>query len=143
MIGGADSTNGDWGAAGGLVGYGAGFALGGPAGAQIGGMVGGLFGGLFGNHTNPLDEPDVYDTQNYGQFVANINGAPGTFNGTTIAPQPQFALSDGEQSMGTQMYNWAVKNPQNPIAKPRRAVENVPGLGSSKCTGPSGVMYVG
>lgn len=116
-FGGAGSTNGDWGAVGGLVGYGAGYALGGPAGAAIGGEIGGLFGGLFGHKVNPLDEPDVYDTQNYGKFVANVNGAPGTFNGVTIAPDPQYDIADGGTPLDKLMATWAQKNPNNPVAK--------------------------
>lgn len=117
MIGGAGSTNSDWGAIGGAVGFGAGMAIGGPVGGQIGGMIGGLFGGLFGHSVNPLDEPDVYDTQNYGKFVANVNGAPGTFNGVTIAPDPQYDLSDGGTPLDQAMATWAQRNPNNPIAK--------------------------
>lgn len=116
MIGGAGSTNQEWGALGGALGSGLGM-IGGPAVSAGAGMLGSILGGLFGHSTNPLDEPDVYDTQNYGQFVANINGAPGSFNGVTIAPQPQYSIADGELSMGEQMYQWAQKNPQQPIAK--------------------------
>lgn len=117
MFGGAGSTNTTWGSIGGMVGFGAGMALGGPAGAQIGGMIGGIFGGLFGHSVNPLDEPDVYDTQNYGKFVANVNGAGGTFNGTYIAPDPQYDLADGGTPLDRQMIAWAQKNPNNPIGK--------------------------
>jgi hypothetical protein len=116
-FGGAGSTNTTWGAVGGTLGYGLGTAFGGPVIGQAAGMVGGILGGLFGHHDNPLDEPDVYDTENYGKFVANVNGAGGTFNGTFIAPDPQYDLADGGTPLDQLMIQWAQKNPTNPIAK--------------------------
>lgn len=55
-------------------------------------LLSGIIGGLFGNHETPAEEPDIseptYGTQwSYGQFVADVTGAPGTFNGQVINPQ--------------------------------------------------------
>lgn len=63
-------------------GFGAiGGALGGVAGELTGipglGVIGGLIGSLFGSHAKPATSPDIFDTQNFGQIIANLQGSAG------------------------------------------------------------------
>ena len=74
-----------------------------PLAPILGSLLGGALGGLFGSHETPAQQPDIYDTANYGQFVSNINGAPGTFNGTTIYPTTPYSTAQGNQDLALQM----------------------------------------
>ncbi|HEY1680225.1 MAG TPA: hypothetical protein VGF98_01095 [Candidatus Tumulicola sp.] len=108
----------DWGAVGGALGSAASMIPGiGPIIGALLPAAGGILGGLFGNHETAADEPDVYDTQNYGQFVSNMNGTTGTYNGVTINAQPQYNRADGALPMSQQMVAWAQKNPNDPLSK--------------------------
>ena len=49
-------------------------ATGGPLGSIIGTVLGSVVGGLFGSKATPATSPDIYDTTNYGQGVANLTG---------------------------------------------------------------------
>jgi hypothetical protein len=60
-----------------------------PAGLPLllGAILGGsLLGGLFGSHTSPASSPDIYNTQGYGQTIANLTGATAGANGQTFTP---------------------------------------------------------
>ncbi len=132
---GAKDQHATWGAVGGLLGVGAlGLAAGwgsgmgaglaallgaGPAGWALllgAGLLGGAAGGLFGpNWGPPSNYPDRSDTQNYGQFVADWTGAPGSFNGQTIAPLQQYNGKSNDEA--AQMLAWAQANPNDPLSK--------------------------
>jgi hypothetical protein len=60
-------------------------------------VVGGLFGGLFGDHTTPAGSPDIYDTKNYGQGVANLTGRVAGANGQTFYPTQAVSAATGGQ----------------------------------------------
>lgn len=109
-IGGAAASitggNTTWGSIGGLLGGGLGMLL--HANPLVGmgiDVLTGLLGGLFGDHWTPAQQPDIseptYGTPwTYSQFVANMTGAPGSFNGQTIIPQGQYW---GSNNMGSQL----------------------------------------
>jgi hypothetical protein len=67
--------------------------------AIVVGLVSAIFGG---NHDNPADMPDVYDTQRYGQGVADLIGAASA-NGTQFtensAIQSEFGGRTGIQAV--------------------------------------------
>ncbi len=70
----------------------------GPAGWGLiaGSALLGAFGGsMFGDHFPISDEPDIGEPVvggvDYGQFVANMTGEAGSFNGSTIDPMSQFS----------------------------------------------------
>jgi hypothetical protein len=49
-----------------------------------------LIGSLFGDHFSQANEPDIYDTQAYGQAIANVQGASGA-NGQNFTLDPAIA----------------------------------------------------
>jgi hypothetical protein len=57
-------------------------------------VAAGLFG-LFGHQTNQAAEPDIYDTQNYGQGVANLTGKEAGANGQSFDPNQMMLNEDG------------------------------------------------
>jgi hypothetical protein len=87
-----------------------GTALGGPVVGSIAGAVGGFLGSLFGNHTPAANEPDIYNTQAYGQGVADLLGNAGAngqsftedqntlkaFNGATGLAGVEMELAKGQ-----------------------------------------------
>jgi len=111
---GAQQTHAENGAIGGAIGASAALLLAGPAGwaaiaamALGGAVLGGILGGAIGPHWGPATNyPDRSDTQHYGQFVSDINGWSGTFNGTTINPDKQYDTSAGGQSLASQLVAW-------------------------------------
>jgi hypothetical protein len=117
-VAGSTGGNSTWGSVGGAAGAAGGFILGnmiapgvgGPIGEAIGSAIGGIVGGLFGPHETAADQPDVSDTGPYGTFVSDINGAPGTFNGSTIDPGSQYWTGAGGTSLGTQIGSWISDN---------------------------------
>jgi hypothetical protein len=91
------------GSAGGAVGE----YFGGPLGAMLGSQVGAFLGSLLGPHWGPATNyPDRSDTQHYGQFVTDINGATGSFNGSTINPEAAFDPNQGGTNMAQDIENW-------------------------------------
>ncbi|MGZ4123324.1 MAG: hypothetical protein ACXVOI_08955, partial [Tumebacillaceae bacterium] len=96
---------------------GAGLSMFTPAGWAMllgGALLGGAVGGMIGPHWGPATNyPDRSDTQHYGGFVADINGAAGTFNGQTIGPQSQYSTAGGGLRLSDQMVNWAAQNANN------------------------------
>jgi hypothetical protein len=110
VVAGATGGSSVWGSVGGALGGAAGFALGGPVGQAIGSTLGSIVGSMFGPHETAAEEPDVSDTGPYGTFVSDINGAPGTFNGSTIDPGSQYWTGAGGTSLGTQIGNWISDN---------------------------------
>lgn len=78
----------------------------GPIGIALGVILGAAAGGLFSHKTNPATSPDIYDTSNYGQFVSNLNGVAGNFNGQVINPASQYDASVGGIPEATSIYNW-------------------------------------
>jgi hypothetical protein len=67
------------GALGGAVG-----SIGGPLGSAIGSVAGSILGGLFGSKATPATSPDIFDTKNYGQGVANLTGQMAGANGQSF-----------------------------------------------------------
>ena len=65
------------------VGAAVGSIYGGPVGAAIGEVAGSLIGSLFGPHINAYNNPDIKDTQNYAQGLANATGKQAGANGYT------------------------------------------------------------
>jgi chemotaxis protein histidine kinase CheA len=65
-------------------------------------LAAGLIGSLFGPHFSLQDQPDVREPVvngvNYGTFVADMTGHPGTFNGQVISPQAPYNVAGGGQS---------------------------------------------
>lgn len=61
----------------------------------LGALLGGFGGSLFGDHFPISDEPDIGEPVvggvNYGQFVANMTGESGSFNGQTMNPFSQYS----------------------------------------------------
>ncbi len=110
-------THVDFGAIGGAAGVGlagalfggmgglAGLVAAGPAGwAVLAGsaLLGGALGGLFGHKDNPAQMPDKYNTQSWGQGLANLQGS-GIDNGVMNANGQQFTENAGlAQSLGNQ-----------------------------------------
>jgi hypothetical protein len=92
--------------------------VGGPVGGMIGALLGGLVGSLFGSHETPAQEPDVseptYGTQwSYGQFVSNMIGSYGTYNGQYVAAQQPYNTAEGGVSMGDQITQELKSLPKN------------------------------
>jgi len=99
----------------------AGLIAAGPAGWAVllgGAVLGGALGGLFGDHTNPHDSPDIYDTSNYGQGMADMLGAGVGGSPVYTAQGQQFTESSSlTSSIGNQgevafISNWIANNPQ-------------------------------
>ncbi len=91
-------------------------AAAGPAGLIAAGVVG-LGALLFGgNHDNPASMPDKYDTQRYGQDMADITGRAGA-NGQQFTENPQIAQALGGKSELQYMQDWAAANINNPDPK--------------------------
>jgi hypothetical protein len=77
----------------------------GPLGiALLGGaaLLGGVVGGLFGPHLNAQNNPDILNTQNYGQAMANLGGNGGAdwsqpymANGSAFTEDPNLASQLG------------------------------------------------
>jgi hypothetical protein len=93
---------------GGAIGDVLGSIFGGPVGGMLGGIAGGLLGGLFGPHETAAQMPDVsepnYGTPwTYGQFVSNMIGTYGTYNGQYIQAQPGYNTYEGGTPMGQQV----------------------------------------
>jgi len=89
---------------GGALGDVGGTMVAGPVGGFIGAILGSLIGGLFGPHETAAQEPDVsepnYGTQwTYGQFVSNMLGTYGTYNGQYVAAQQGYSQYYGNKSM--------------------------------------------
>jgi hypothetical protein len=111
-------SSGTWAGIFGGIGDVAGSIIGGPVGGMIGGLLGGLFGGLFGSHETAAQMPDVseptYGTQwNYGQFVSNMIGTYGTYNGQYIQAQAPYNQYEGGTPMGKQVYEELADLPKN------------------------------
>jgi hypothetical protein len=86
------------GAVGGAAGMIAGTLIAGPVGGAVGTAVGSILGsvvgGLFGSHTSAARDPDIFNTQTYGQGIANLTGS-------LSANGQQFSESLGlQQSLG-------------------------------------------
>ena len=83
----------------------AGLVAAGPAGwAVLAGsaILGGALGGLFGHKDNPAQMPDKYNTQSWGQGLADLQGS-GVDNGVMNANGQQFTENSGlAQSLGNQ-----------------------------------------
>jgi hypothetical protein len=76
-------------------------------------LLGGSIGGLLGPNWGPASNyPDRSNTAAYGQFVSNINGGVGTFNGQQIGPSSQYDTSLGHENLAEQMYDY-VSNASN------------------------------
>jgi len=56
-----------------------------------------LIGSLFGNHDNPAKMPDKYDTQNFGQIVADLQGSNGA-NGKSFLESGQMLQALGNKT---------------------------------------------
>jgi hypothetical protein len=112
MISGLTGENQTWGGVGGAVLGGVGGALFGPVGSAIGGLVGGLLGGLFGNHEQPWQEPDI-NQPGYGQFVSNMIGTYGTYNGQYVAAQSPYNVAQGGTPEGKDVFNELAALPKN------------------------------
>lgn len=112
MVSGLTGENQTWGGVGGAVLGGIGGAFFGPIGAAVGGLVGGLLGGLFGNHEQPYQEPDI-NTPGYGQFVSNMIGTFGTYNGQYISAQSPYNVAQGGTPEGKDVFNELANLPKN------------------------------
>jgi hypothetical protein len=97
---------------GGALGDIGGTIVGGPVGGFIGSILGSLVGGLFGNHETEAQEPDIY-TPGYGQFVSNMIGTYGTYNGQTIQAQQAYNQYEGGTPEGQQVYQELADLPKN------------------------------
>ena len=86
-----------------------------PGGSQIGAMLGSYIGGLFGPHETQAQQPDIYNTANWGQADVNFNGAAGAqmFNGTPYTAASQYNVGMGGTPMYQQMEQWANANATN------------------------------
>jgi hypothetical protein len=73
----AEVLGGAMGAAGTAIGTAMGGPVGGAIGNALGSFLGNTIGGLFGPHVNAYNNPDIDDTQNYGQGLANAVGTAG------------------------------------------------------------------
>jgi hypothetical protein len=103
---------------GGALGDIGGSMVGGPVGGFIGSILGSLVGGLFGPHETAAEEPDVSEPSygspwTYGQFVSNMIGTYGTYNGQTIQAQPGYNIYEGGTPMGQQVYQELADLPKN------------------------------
>lgn len=99
----------------------AGLIAAGPAGWAVlagGAILGGALGGLFGSHTNPHDSPDIYDTSNYGQGMADLLGAGEggspvyTANGQQFSEDSSLTSQIGNQGEVAFISQWIANNPQ-------------------------------
>jgi hypothetical protein len=99
----------------------AGLIAAGPAGWAVlagGAILGGALGGLFGSHTNPHDSPDIYDTSQYGQGMADLLGAGVgsspvyTANGQQFTEDSSLTSQIGNQGQVAFIANWIANNPQ-------------------------------
>lgn len=119
-IGTSNGGSGIWGSVGGALGdvggallAAGGSALGGLLGSAagpLGSIIGGYIGSMFGPHTNPTDNPDIYNTNGYDQFVADVTGSPGTFNGNYVDPTSTDWTGAGGTSLADQIGNWLKDN---------------------------------
>lgn len=84
-------------------------AAAGPAGMIIGSVIGALLGtvlgGLFGDHFSQGSEPDIYNTQAWGQELADMQGS--TAGNPMIANGQDFVM-DSSTSSQTQGLGWNV-----------------------------------
>ncbi len=56
-----------------------------------------LFGGLFGGGATPATSPDIFNTSQYGQWVANATGHEAGANGQSFYPSQSFLNQTGGQ----------------------------------------------
>jgi hypothetical protein len=81
----------------------------GPAGmilgALLGGVAGTLIGGLFGDHFPKSNEPDVYQTQQWGQELADLQGST---SGNPMVANGQKFVMDSNTSSETAGQGWNV-----------------------------------
>jgi hypothetical protein len=75
----------------------AGTIFGGPIGGAIGNALGTVIGSFFGPHLSAYKNPDIDDTQNYGQDVANIEGTAGA-NGQSFTESSGLSQVFGGQT---------------------------------------------
>jgi len=77
----------------------------GPWGALLGGLIGAGFGSLFGNHFNPADEPDINKTQEWGQWLADLQGKT---SGNPMNANGQQFVMDSQTSSSTKNKGWNI-----------------------------------
>jgi hypothetical protein len=107
MGGGSHDT---WGSIVGGIGGAAGSIFGGPIGGMIGSSIGGLIGSLFGNKgVNAHDNPDITNTQQYGQGLANLIGAQAGANGQTFQEDSATSSLTGGLGEGQTIANYIAK----------------------------------
>lgn len=73
--------------------------------ALVGGLAGGGIGSLFGNHFNPASEPDINQTQQWGQELADLQGS--TAGSPMMANGQAFTMDSWTQS-NTQGKGWNI-----------------------------------
>jgi len=71
----------------------------------VGSLFGSEIGNLFGNHFNPADEPDVYQTQLWGQELADLQGST---SGDPMIANGQNFVMDSWTSSNTQGKGWNI-----------------------------------
>ena len=79
-----------------------------------------FLGGMFGGNKNPAQMPDIFQTQAFGQSMANLAGngiVPGlkgtwTANGQQFTEDPSLAQAMGGQGELMFISNWIKSNPQ-------------------------------
>lgn len=111
-------SSGTWAGIGGAIGDVGGTMVAGPVGGMIGAILGSLIGGLFGSHETAAQMPDVsepnYGTQwNYGQFVSNMEGTYGYYNGQYVQAQQGYNIYTGGTSMADQLTESLKDLPKN------------------------------
>jgi hypothetical protein len=83
--------------------------LGGPLGGAVGGVVGSgigsLIGSLFGPHINPANQPDINNTQTFGQDIANLQGKAAA-NGQNFTEDSQVMSALGGLNMLDFIKEW-------------------------------------
>lgn len=84
-----------------------------------GAVLGGGLGGMFGPKLNAQNNPDIFDTQNFGQDMANLAGngptsglkGSWTANGQNFSEDPAMAQEMGNQGELMFISNWIKNNP--------------------------------
>lgn len=82
-------------------------------------LLGGLGGSMLGPHLNSHDNPDIFNTSNWGQSMANlagngvVSGLKGTWtaNGQEFTEDPNLAKELGNQGELMFISNWIKANP--------------------------------
>ena len=74
-------------------------------GALLGSLAGGALGSLFGDHFPKANEPDIYQTQQWGQELADMQGST---SGDPMIANGQDFVMDSSTSSQTQGKGWNV-----------------------------------